>query len=84
VVTVKDHDPWERTQKAFVKLIEACVAPDIRASDPDDLDSDAVFGVKNMLVHEFIRHDSGLWRQLKSRFRLKPGKFNGGPAALRV
>jgi len=29
-VAVKDHDPWERTQKAFVKLIAACAAPDVQ------------------------------------------------------
>ncbi len=29
-VTVKDREPWERTHKAFVKLIEACAAPDVQ------------------------------------------------------
>jgi len=28
--TIKDPDPWERTQKAFCKLIEACAASDVQ------------------------------------------------------
>jgi len=28
--TIKDRDPWARTQKAFCRLIEACAAPDVQ------------------------------------------------------
>jgi len=53
------------------------------ASDSDYLDSDAVFGVKNTLIRDFIRRDAGPlpdgtmvpgpWRHLQFEFGLKPG-----------
>jgi hydroxyquinol 1,2-dioxygenase len=51
------------------------------ASDSDYLDSDAVFGVKNSLIRDFVRHEagtlpdgtpvSGPWRHLQFEFGLK-------------
>lgn len=84
LLTATERHPWRPahvhfmiTHPGYEKLVTH-----VFAADSAYLDSDAVFGVKASLIHDYVRHDhgplpdgtpaAGSWRHLVFDFSLKP------------